>query len=119
MTATAFGKVILLGEHAVVYGRPALAAGISPGATADASRAVGIALHVTPWEATFRPNDGTDFGRALEVLALALGMRDVHVRATLHLPGGGGLGSSAALGVVTARAMAEACGIALATDALL
>ncbi|MDB4931698.1 MAG: hypothetical protein JWM10_4182, partial [Myxococcaceae bacterium] len=32
MTASAHGKVILLGEHAVVHGADALAASLSPGA---------------------------------------------------------------------------------------
>jgi mevalonate kinase len=31
MAIAAFGKVILLGEHAVVYDRPALAVAVSPG----------------------------------------------------------------------------------------
>ena len=39
MMATAFGKVILLGEHAVVHDHPALAAGFSPGVEAHAQRA--------------------------------------------------------------------------------
>src|SRR5689334_7506861 len=39
-SGAAAGKVILLGEHTVVYGTPALAAGIKRGARARAERVV-------------------------------------------------------------------------------
>jgi mevalonate kinase len=109
--------VILLGEHSVVYGRPALAAGISPGAEAtfepgDAKASSSeVSLHIEPWNVDIRPNDGSDLGRAIPaacaVLPVTNGPGGV-VRATIHLPGGGGLGSSAALGVAVIRAVGEA-----------
>jgi mevalonate kinase len=105
--ASAGGKVILLGEHAVVYGSPALAAAISPGVDASASHGDGLSLTVSPWGQTFRPGDGSDLGRALQVLGAVLHGTNLHLDATMHLPGGGGLGSSAALGVACLRAAAS------------
>ena len=66
MTATAHGKVILLGEHAVVFGAEALAASLSPGAECAASPSSdGAVLRVTPWDRSFRPGDGSELGRAV------------------------------------------------------
>jgi mevalonate kinase len=103
---SAHGKVILLGEHSVVYGRPALAAAISPGVEATARDGSGASLTVSPWSVTFASGDGSDLGRALDALARFFDTDNFHLDATLYLPGGGGLGSSAALGVACARALA-------------
>ena len=102
--ASARGKVILLGEHAVVYGQPALAAPIDLGLRARVTlgaarttlRSRGHALEAGP------AIDG------LERVARSLGAGPVDVEVDGDLPVGGGLGSSAALGVVVARAIARA-----------
>jgi len=56
MRASAHGKVILFGEHAVVYGIPALAVGIDRGARAEARPASGpngvSSLRVRGWDVT-------------------------------------------------------------------
>jgi mevalonate kinase len=108
--ARACGKAILLGEHAVVHGVPALAVGLERGVEAAATSADGP-------RSTLQINDGApvsdddpgDLGRALRALLDACAIsHGVRLTATSALPPGAGLGSSAALGVAAARALAEA-----------
>ncbi len=110
----ACGKAILLGEHAVVYGVPALAVGIDRGARArTASLDVGPSrLHVRGWNITVREDQtDQDLARAFRAILESarahvpeLGPQSVEVDAAL--PPGGGLGCSAAIGVAIARALA-------------
>jgi mevalonate kinase len=109
-SAAAHGKVILLGEHAVVYGAPALAAGIDRGARATATtlppgEASRLQLGADSIPADAASSD--DRARAFAAL-LAEGRpaTSVLVEATSELPAGGGLGSSAAIGVAAGRAVA-------------
>lgn len=109
--AAACGKVILLGEHAVVYGVPAIAAGIDRGARAEAvllDPAEGHAsvLHLGGREIAPGAAAQGDVARAFAAL-LGEDAPPVSVTASSELPPGGGLGSSAALGVAIARAVEE------------
>jgi mevalonate kinase len=102
------GKVILLGEHAVVYGRPALASGIPIGidATVDAGDGPRLLSEVPAGERGDRL-----VAEAAELVGLAPSRVVVRVRSAI--PAGRGLGSSAALSVAVLRAMAAAAGRSL------
>jgi mevalonate kinase len=109
----AFGKAILLGEHAVVYGVSAIAVGIDRGARAGATRLERgpSRLFVRGWNISVREDgDAHDLARAFRALLEAarreLPLLEPHaVEVEASLPPGGGLGCSAAMGVAIARAL--------------
>ncbi len=114
------GKVILFGEHAVVHGKPAIAAALSHGLGAVVShRNKGKArLHIPRWGRTgllvdAGKEEGTKadaiaraFFKALELLEISV---DLPIDVTMdgELPLGVGLGSSAAFSVALLRALAS------------
>jgi mevalonate kinase len=107
--------VILLGEHAVVYGRPALAAGLGIALEAEVTLGKGAIAVITEERdlgADPRPQ------RLVEEAAGVLGIapRDLTVRVRSELPPGVGLGSSAALSVAVLRALAAAVDRVLSRD---
>lgn len=105
---TARGKVILLGEHAVVHGHPALAGAISRGVEVDTAGACEcMCVAIASWDMRARAGDGSAVGVALAAIAAAAGVRDpVRLAGDADLPAAVGLGSSAALSVAIARALA-------------
>jgi mevalonate kinase len=111
--ARAPGKVILLGEHAVVYGQPAIALPLDRGVTVRCVPAERFHLAT-------RPEVGAAaLDEALGRLAQALDRPKVAVHIQSELPLSAGLGSSAAVAVASARALTHAAGRALSDEALL
>jgi mevalonate kinase len=108
------GKVILLGEHAVVHGYPAIAVGIERGVRADAAPAEHDLLRLSPWDLTLAPDVKGDepLERAFAAaLALYPARPSLEVSAQVDLPAGAGLGCSAAIGVAVLDAIDEALGV--------
>ncbi len=110
-------KIILIGEHGVVHGHPALAAGLSAGIQADAVAGSGR-LRVPAWSLEARAGDGSTAGRALAAILARLRVSDLDFHLEAAIPSRAGLGSSAAMAVAIARAAAAASGGALAAPAL-
>ena len=102
----AAGKVILLGEHAVVYGVPAIAASIERGVTARATQTREATVFVDGQEVP----QGHELRRSLRAVLARLDAPEMKVELELELPAGCGLGASAAMGVATARAVLSALG---------
>ena len=114
-TAIAPGKIILIGEHAVVYGRPAIAApvwGLQATATIlDAPPGTGCLISAPDVDLHFSLAEVGDEQPLALVLRLALrriGMThipDWQVELHSELPIAGGLGSGAALSAALVRAI--------------
>lgn len=117
--AQANGKLILFGEHAVVYGYPAIAVGLTRGARARATRSPSApGSELVLGDERVHAGDGSELGRALEALLGALGVGGLRLEITLELPPGAGLGVSAAIAVAAARAALEHEGQPLASERL-
>jgi len=107
-SASAPGKVLLLGEHAVVYGHPALAAALQRRVSIEVSQSA---------EASIAVRSPRGISPPPELLAAAVEMAErigapARFRAEIdtELPLGAGLGSSAAVGVALARALSQLAG---------
>ncbi|MBA2543474.1 MAG: mevalonate kinase [Deltaproteobacteria bacterium] len=121
MSAVGWGKLILLGEHAVVYGYPALAAALDRGVTIDAVPTTkgGLRLVIPEWNVSVKADDDSSVARCLSAVADALfsgrhssaipgGRPQLSLVGDAQIPHGAGLGSSAALAVAIARALLQA-----------
>jgi len=105
------GKVILLGEHSVVHGSPAIAMGIQRGISATARLADEDLLTVSPWDSRVRPRDNGEqpLERAFAIaLATYPDRPRLQIDVQVDLPSGAGLGCSAALGVAVFDAIDQA-----------
>ncbi|WP_394829102.1 mevalonate kinase [Pendulispora albinea] len=128
-----FGKVILLGEHAVVYGYPALAAALERGVEVSATRGDGMLLLSglgapevrKRLPALLPPEFRAGEDALISAYQAILGSLGIDPRVLRHdfavrseLPLGSGLGSSAALAVALARAISGALGLGASEPAI-
>ena len=115
---TAAGKVILLGEHAVVYGKHALALpikeAVSVAVFADQANPV---ISIPDWglEQPIGASDETGVGAAIALIQEHLGIESARysLRIRSKLPRAMGLGSSAAIAVAITRAYSDALNLGL------
>lgn len=97
-----FGKVILFGEHAVVYGKMALVASISLGVRAQVVMKGGV--------------DKTEI--VMKAIEVAGGSEDLQIKIESELPVGSGLGSSAAVSACVIKTVREYLGKPIDQDEL-
>lgn len=120
-TASAPGKIILFGEHAVVYGRPAIAAPVSqvratavvePMAADDVLLSAPDLGHVQ-WLSTAADDDALAAPvRLLQAMAADGPLRGFQLTVTSAIPIASGLGSGAAIAVAILRATGQYLGLA-------
>jgi mevalonate kinase len=110
-TTTGFGKVILVGEHAVVAGEPALAGAIDRKIEVEWRKTGGeLRMNIAAWNIRLGAHDEHPIAQALSAMATAADIEDLGVELEVSptVPKAAGLGSSAALCVATAKALLAA-----------
>ncbi|MBC7080452.1 MAG: mevalonate kinase [Methanothrix sp.] len=125
--ASAPGKVILFGEHAVVSGAPALGTAIDlrarvlvedlPGKTEISIHGLGLRLSGFSVDSDGRvvslgsSDEAAAAARYVSAVVKALDVRDVRITVSSEIPVASGLGSSAAIVVATLAALSHHMGI--------
>jgi mevalonate kinase len=140
ISASAPGKIILFGEHAVVHGQPAIAIplpAVQVTVTADSAAAgsgvtihapdVGETVRIEPHPLASSPWDGEGELQVYDALVypvlvvletLDLAVPDLALTVRSTIPIASGLGSGAALAAALMRAVSQAVGRPLDNDAL-
>jgi hydroxymethylglutaryl-CoA reductase len=118
----AAGKVILLGEHAAVYGKHALALPIPDAVAARVRRSDTASTVSVPARGLVQRLDDTEAPLSAMVIRIlrALDTKDTGFEVELHtqLPAGMGLGASAAFAVAMIRAFASCLAREISDDAV-
>ncbi|MEM7612195.1 MAG: hydroxymethylglutaryl-CoA reductase, degradative [Pseudomonadota bacterium] len=118
-------KIILAGEHAVVYGRRALGLPMPRALRAEvfASKEP-LTITIDDWQLHYDASDDADrrspMGMLVDtIISLAeIDMPEGHVDVSCQIPFAAGLGGSAALAVVLIRAVAQLTGLKLDDNAV-
>ncbi len=120
---TGYGKVVLLGEHAVVYGRHAIAAPIPMTVRALVEDCdSGVHLIIPRWGVEYQLPKASERSRSFErsagVIFDQLGLANTAMRIEVFpdVPRGMGLGGSAALAVAIVRALDKHFRLELSDD---
>jgi mevalonate kinase len=131
ITASAPGKTILFGEHAVVYGKPAIAAAVDKRAYVSIEKRednrthvtidqLGITGYLNIEKGTIKLDNGQKNEGILKYVLIALmktGSKDgLEITINMEIPVGAGLGSSGAVTVATVKAASSFKDIELTRD---
>jgi len=114
---TAPGKIILFGEHAVVYGKPAIAIPVS-GMRASAwsePNETGLTINALDLNQKFNLNSNNQFSILAQTILSQNKQKEPNLTINLssELPQGSGMGSSAATATAVCRALSNHLGVDL------
>jgi len=110
-TARGRGKLIVFGEHAVVYSRPAVACSLDGGVTARLSRAGSPSFQMQTINGPLSVDDRVREAADRLFSTFELAPQQLTIEVEVDIPLGAGLGSSAAMATAMARAAADLRGL--------